>query len=209
MNSYTEEGCNEILKKMTPHKDYKIDDYYGVAIMERMADATYDIRVIHTYDSKSGKSKFSSTLNVQDWDTAKEVHDILQMKAKKKVKPISAFDLTSILSAKGSLENSLEKKEEVEEVEEEVNLDEDRDADRDADLEDKIQSFKHPLDSTLTEDEALILWTEKWDKELQEIYQALYDKKEGKLTPEQELMLIKARSSYQEKKVIALAPKPY
>lgn len=78
------EMWKKLIARIQPHPEYSLDTYYGVACMKIKKNNQYQVKLIHDYTG--GNSKFSSSLNFENFDTAIKVMRILEEFANDKKK---------------------------------------------------------------------------------------------------------------------------
>jgi len=64
----------QILDKITPHKDYLVEDYYGVSLIKMKRTGYYNIKLIYGYDKYS---KMSSELEIKEIKKALIIYELL------------------------------------------------------------------------------------------------------------------------------------
>ena len=71
----------KILSLFTPHKDYAINNYYGVAYMKMKKNGHHQLKLIHDY--KNGNMKLSSALDFDDFDLCMQTLVLLEKNSSK------------------------------------------------------------------------------------------------------------------------------
>lgn len=72
----TKEKHEKILSRFTPHPDYSITDYYGVAYMKIKKNGHHQLKLIHDY--KNGNMKLSSSIEFEKFELCITIMSILE-----------------------------------------------------------------------------------------------------------------------------------
>lgn len=84
--------AKQILELIKPHKDYKVQDYYGVSMIRHKSTGRYVLKLQHDYKNYSILSE--GQLEISSLEKALEVYRILILNAK----VLNSVNLDDLLS---------------------------------------------------------------------------------------------------------------